>query len=142
MEKIEKDILNTSDDLKKMPFTTPEGYFEGVNRSVMARIAAEETSEETSSAERKPLRLILAPYLSLAAMFAVIVCAGSLFLKYLPFSSTTDEFEDMAYLDIIPVTEPDMIYYAGNYETEYVTEEDIAEYLIYSGVDIESFETE
>lgn len=141
MKQIEKDILSTSEDLKKMPYAVPEGYFDGLNRSVTARIAEEKSSEETSSAERKHLRLTLAPYLSLAAMFAVIVCAGTLFLKYLPFSATTDEFEDMSYLDIIPVTDPDMIYCAGNYETEYVTEEDIAEYLIYSGIDIENFET-
>lgn len=131
MKNIEKDILSASEDLKKMPFTTPEGYFEGVNRSVAERISTS-----------RSLRTRIAPYLAMAAMFAMIVCAGSLFLKLAPSAPVQDELSDLSYLDIIPVTDPDMIYYADNYDFEEVTSEDITEYLIYSGVDLENMITE
>ncbi|MGN0188514.1 MAG: hypothetical protein ACI395_03255 [Candidatus Cryptobacteroides sp.] len=124
--------MRTSEDLKKMPFTTPDGYFEGVNRSVNERISVS-----------RDLRSRIAPYLAMAAMFAMILCAGSLFLRVLsPTDAQDGVYADMSYLDIIPVTDPDMIYYAGNYDFEEITPDDIAEYLIYNGVDIENMVTE
>ena len=143
MENIEKDILNSTDELKKMPFTTPQGYFEGINDSVASRIRASSGAAVQGEYSSRPVIARLTPYLAMAAMFAMIVCAGSLFLRVLsPEDAQEAEFADMSYLDIIPVTDPDMIYYAGNYDPVAISDEDITEYLIYSGVNIESLITE
>ena len=123
------DILLDCQELKKMPFTVPEGYFESFK-------------EET----RKPMvqklsfRKIVMPYIAVAAMFAFMVTTGTLLLE-----RSTPEYQ---------MTEEDYFMFSDNmmntiaYEMEYgtqfaeaeINDEDIINYLIYTGVTAEQIE--
>ena len=83
----------------------------------------------------------MAPYLSMAAAFAVAVMAGTVLLR------NTDASDQMTYEDYI--VHSDMMI-SSIYENEYqvadaetaVAEEDIINYLIYTGATAESIEFE
>ena len=64
------DILNDCPELKQMPFTTPEGYFESFK------------AEASRPLVRKiDFRTRIAPYLAMAAVFIFMVTAGTLLLE-------------------------------------------------------------
>lgn len=130
---MEKDILHTlSSELKKTPYSVPEGYFESF-RNRMYR--TENLIEPRGIFSR------MAPYLSMAAAFAVAVMAGTVLLR------NTDASDQMTYEDYI--VHSDMMI-SSIYENEYqvadaetaVAEEDIINYLIYTGATAESIEFE
>ena len=56
------------------PFRVPEGYLDGLEDRLLARIAAEEAVE--SQQPKRPVWRILKPALTLAAMFALIFGMG------------------------------------------------------------------
>ena len=124
------DILNSySSELKKNPYTVPEGYFESLKEGLMR-------SEIQAPAHRNIWEK-LAPYASIAAAFAIIVTAGTFILN------KTVSPEDMTYEDYIVYS--DMMITEGdedeiNIITAEINEEDIIEYLIYTGVTAEVIE--
>ena len=59
--------------LRKNPFRVPEGYFDGMEDRLMARIAAEEAEPVRTG---RPVWRILKPALTLAATFAIIFGMG------------------------------------------------------------------
>lgn len=126
MKEICKDILAERTELRKQPYSVPEGYF------------------ETFKSEMKPyqeqkftLTARLAPYVSMAAVFAFLVTAGTLFLKKsTPYDDLTQE-DFLVFSTAMANTEyyeMDQIADAG------LADEDIIEYLIYCGITPEEIE--
>lgn len=123
------DILKySSDELRKMPYTVPEGYFE----QVKAEISRSTAAEEGVSLWRKAV-----PYISVAATFLLMVSAGTFFLE------KTTQQDGMTYEDYL--VHSDMLIEA-EYEQDTqiadatIAAEDIIEYLIYTGVTAEDIE--
>ena len=131
MNEMERDILNNP-ELRKSPYTVPEGYFDSLRKEVGGYVRP--------VAVKVSLRQKLAPLAAVAAMFIIMVTAGTFFLR-----STSPEDE---------ITQEDYIVFAGDYsgfgiyeeenEEQYaeagVSEDDIIEYLIYTGVSEEIIE--
>ena len=112
-----RDILDSA-ELRKMPFKVPEGYFEQL----------QQRSEEIASSDRKAAPTLLgrlAPYAALAASFLILVVGGTFVLRHS--SSSKVEVDPAAYYE-------EMYASAGE-----MTEEDIVEYLIWSGASVEEF---
>lgn len=124
-----EDILKTCAELKQMPFTVPEGYFDAFKaENARARV-------RTVSLWNR-----LAPIAATAAVFIFLAAAGTFLLEH----SVRD----------YDMTEEDYVMFSDNmmntiaYEMEYgsqiaeaeVSEEDIINYLIYTGVTAEHIE--
>lgn len=127
---MKNDVLHTmSSELRKNPYNVPEGYFEDL-RGRMYR--TENLIEPRSLFNR------LVPYMSMAAAFIIVALSGAILLR------NADE-DYMTYEDYI--VHSDMMV-SSIYEdegqiaeaTEDVNEDDIINYLIYSGVTAEDIE--
>ena len=133
MKDLQKDILQEA-SLKKCPYSVPEGYFESFK---------EKAAKYSQPAEAASLQFkrILRTTISMAAMFALMVTAGTMFLKgvtpedgltqedYIVF---TDGYLDLEMYDTDGMTE--------QYADASLSKEDIIEYLIYTGVSQEFIE--
>lgn len=127
MEEKRPDILNDIPQLRRQAYDVPEGYFEAFKSQMKPY-----REDRQSRAGR------LAPYISLAASFLLLVTAGTLLLQR---STPSDEF-----------TQEDFILYSNNLsginyyeETTQIADagiedEDIIEYLIYSRISAEEIE--
>ena len=128
MKEKNRDILADNPKLKEQAYSVPDGYFSGFKAGMTPY-----ASVEPSLARR------LVPYLSMAAVFIFLVTAGTFFLQQ---TTPADEF-----------TQEDFILYSSNisgiglYEEEPdqladagIADEDIIEYLIYSGISAEEIE--
>lgn len=112
MNEMERDILNNP-ELRKSPYTVPEGYFDSLRKEVSGYVRP--VAVKVSLWQR------LAPLAAVAAMFIIMVTAGTFFLR-----STSPEDG---------ITQEDYIVFAGDYSADAgVSEDDIIEYLIYTGV--------
>ena len=133
MNEHEFDILQSSKDLKKMPFTVPENFFETMKAE--ARKCTEPQVIHVSLWTR------LAPYTAIAAMFLFIFTLGNIFLHNSPdqaTASTEDTIDVIEYEDYLVFNEVGAdisIYYLAeeDYAMEKADDEDIIEYLIYTG---------
>ena len=133
MNEHEFDILQSSKDLKKMPFTVPENFFETMKAE--ARKCTEPQVIHVSLWTR------LAPYTAIAAMFLFIFTLGNIFLHNSPdqaTASTEDTIDVIEYEDYLVFNEVGAdisIYYLAeeDYAMEMADEEDIIEYLVYTG---------
>lgn len=133
MNEQEFDILQSSKDLKKMPFTVPENFFETMKAE--ARKCTEPQVIHVSLWTR------LAPYTAIAAMFLFIFTLGNIFIKSNPEPAAAAseesidiiEYED--YLVFNGVGADISMYYLAEeeYTMEMTDDEDIIEYLIYTG---------
>lgn len=125
MEEMKRDILVEKPDLKQMPYIVPEGYFESFKAQAM-----DSHAKETSMMKR------LMPYVSMAAMFLFLLTVGTLFLQK---SSSSDEF---THEDFLVFSAYDTEYYDEMYQIADagIADEDIIEYLIYSGISAEAIE--
>lgn len=130
MENMEKDILNSSPELKKMPFNVPEGYFDGLKREALK--CAEPKKVHISIWTR------LAPYAAIAAMFLFILVLGKVFLRNDPGESeAVEESADFEDYMVFAGGETDIAIHniaSGQFAENSVEDEDIIEYLIYIGV--------
>ena len=127
--KQEKDILKDCLELKQMPFSVPDGYFESF-KAETSRPMVQKISFWNK----------VAPYAAVAAVFVCLVTAGTFLLE-----RTVPQYQ---------ITEEDYVMFSDNimttiaYEMEYGTqlaeaelsEEDIINYLIYTGVTAEQIE--
>lgn len=129
--KQEKDILKDCPELKQMPFSVPDGYFESF-KAETSRTRVHKVSFWNK----------VAPYAAVAAVFACLVTAGTFLLE-----STVPQYQ---------ITEEDYVMFSDNimttiaYEMEYgsqiaeaeleLSDEDIINYLIYTGVSAEFIE--
>jgi len=119
-----KSNSNIPDRLRQMPYSVPDGYFDSLSETVLKRIPA-----------RRPAILRFAPY---AAVAAAVLLAAVLFTRP---SGLAEELADdsFAFADIIPQTDPDAIWYSQASEEE-LSEEDIINYLLFTGVGAETLE--
>lgn len=124
----EKDILQTRPELKKSPFTVPEGYFEEFK-----------TGSRRPEADSKiyPVWKKVVSFASIAAALTAFVITGYIFLqKVTPaddFMLSDEQIADLVYN--IPVTEDaEAYFYAANVETE---DDEAVQYLILSGLEPE-----
>lgn len=128
MKEKNRDILADNPKLKEQVYSVPDGYFSEFKAGMTPYAYV-----EPSLARR------LVPYLSMAAVFIFLVTAGTFFLQQ---TTPADEF-----------TQEDFILYSSNisgiglYEEEPdqladagIADEDIIEYLIYSGISAEEIE--
>ena len=124
------DILNNcSAELREMPYSVPVGYFDTLKDDLQRR-------SNPVCTERKRMNRFV-PYASVAAALAILVSAGTFFLK------STSEAEGMTYEDYLVhseiLTDEDFHKDIDIVENE-INEEDIIEYLIYTGVTAELIE--
>lgn len=127
--KKENDILKDCVELKQMPYSVPEGYFESFKAEAVRPVV-----------RRVNFWNRFAPYAAMAAVFVFLVTAGTFLLE-----RSTPQY---------PMTEEDYMMFSDNimttiaYEMEYgyqlaeaeISEEDIINYLIYTGVTPEHIE--
>ena len=132
MKDLERDILQEA-SLKECPYSVPEGYFESLK----------ERAVKYSKPAPVPVfqfKRILMTAVSLAAMFTLMVTAGTFFLE------KATPAEDMTHEDYIVFSDGyfDLEMYDGSMSEQYaeasVSDEDIVEYLIYTGVSEEFIE--
>lgn len=123
--------MNKNSDISdKTGFQVPEGYFD----KLKARL-----SEIPSNYVQISLWQRIRPYVALAACFAVTFAVGTGILKLTasPDVSEADEFyNSLGYADIIPVTLADPALYESDSQMV-VSEDDIVDYLIETGVSTE-----
>ena len=118
-------------------YDVPEGYFEQLQSRLVNIPAQQEQPEKVIPVFHK-----VRPYLALAACFVMAFCVGN-FILGISTRPANDEitFEDICYADLIPVTNPYMIYedspYAVYGQQEAATEDDILEYLISTGASVD-----
>jgi hypothetical protein len=111
-----------------MPFCTPEGYFE----QTKAEIKRQTTAPKVVSLWDR-----VSPHLSVAAAFIIMLTAGTFILER---TSSEDDmtYEDyLVHSDMLISTEYDNESY---YAEANMAEEDIVEYLIYTGMSAEAIE--
>ena len=127
--KKENDILKDCVELKQMPYSVPEGYFESFKAEAVRPVV-----------RRVNFWNRFAPYAAMAAVFVFLVTAGTFLLE-----RSTPQYQ---------MTEEDYMMFSDNvmttiaYEMEYgyqlaeaeISEEDIINYLIYTGVTPEHIE--
>lgn len=110
-----------------MPYVVPEGYFS-------------ELEERLGAIPRRNVAVSrfdkLKPYVALAAAFLIIVTCGTALLRFTSghaVDSNLSMFDEIALADLIPVTDPYMIYTAKENETQ----DAFASYLIDSGITLD-----
>ncbi len=135
------DILTGSKDLKKMPFSVPEGYFEGFDAVMRRRIRQEEKSGQGQTGKtRGAIRLV--PIISAAAAaIAIFVAIGLMFKSSSTAVNPEDSLQDsdiiFYYSELMPATVPESIYHSYDLTDAELSDDDIVNYLIYSGVDVD-----
>ena len=130
MKDSERNIMY-DDSLRKCPYSVPEGYFDSLKERAM---------KYAQPAPVFQFKRVLYTAVSMAAMFILMVTAGTFFLK------GVTPAEDMTQEDYMVFTEGyiDLEIYDEDLSEQYadasITDEDIVEYLIYTGVSEELIE--
>lgn len=122
-----KDILKENLKLKDMPFSVPEGYFDSFKREVC--------KQQTPSLWKR-----FVPYASVAASFLLIVSAGIFILEKTVSKDLMSQEDYIVFSDNMMNTisyEMDSDYKLAEAE---INDEDIINYLIYSGISAEEIE--
>jgi hypothetical protein len=133
MKDSERNIMY-DDSLRKCPYSVPEGYFESLKERAV-------TYSKPAPAPVFQFKRILTTAVSMAAMFVLMVTAGTFLLE-----NTTQE-EDLTQEDYIVFSDGYFgleMYDDGGLSEQYadasISDEDIVEYLIYTGVSEELIE--
>ena len=132
MKDSERNIMY-DDSLRKCPYSVPEGYFDSLKERA-AKYA------QPTPAPVFQFKRVLYTAVSMAAMFILMVTAGTFFLKGV--TST----EDLTQEDYMVFTDGyiDLELYDDGLSEQYadasISNEDIVEYLIYTGVSEELIE--
>ena len=125
MKTQDNDILKQDGNLKEMPFSLPEGYMESLRKEL--KTIPQRNTKKISIFNR------ILPYISLAAAFAMIVTIGGFILE-----KTTQQ--DLSYEDYIVFSDDmtnTLLYDTDELYADALSDDDIIEYLIYTGVEIE-----
>lgn len=124
---MERDILAAKPELKNMPYSVPEGYFETFKAQAVPY-------------KEKEIGLVgrLMPYVAMAAVFVFLVTAGTFFLQR---TSPAEEFTHEDFLVFSSGISNSEYYESMNQIADAdLAEEDIIAYLIYSGISAEEIE--
>ena len=124
-----KDILKENTQLKQMPFSTPEGYFESLKQNL----------KDKGHDSRGIGTVAIWSRISVAAAIAILVTAGAILMSS---PSTANEFTEEDYLVFSDDISTDVIYSASTLYayTEEISDEDIIEYLIDSDWETDDIE--
>jgi hypothetical protein len=125
MKTQDNDILKQDGNLKEMPFSLPEGYMESLRKEL--KTIPQRNTKKISIFNR------ILTYVSLAAAFAMIVTIGGFILE-----KTTQQ--DLSYEDYIVFSDDmtnTLLYDTDELYADALSDDDIIEYLIYTGVEIE-----
>ena len=112
--------------LKETPFTVPEGYFSTFKESVYLK-------EDSAKAPRQNRS---SRYIAIAASFTLLLGVGLGALRGL---DKTDEYDDIDFMVLSDMSAANY-YDLLSYDDTELTEEDIIQYLIESGEDIDYIE--
>ena len=127
--KQEKDILKDRVELKQMPFSVPEGYFDSFK------------AEAKKPMVRKlNFREMVMPYVAVAAVFIFLVTAGTFLLENATPRYQMTEEDYMMFSDNMMTTIAYEMEYGAQYAEANISDEDIINYLIYTGVPAEFIE--
>ena len=126
MDNMEKDILHNS-ELKKNPYGLPDGYFDTLKKDLIK-------CSEPQKVVPISIWARLAPMLAMAATFALLVAAGTFYLRN---SAATPGLTEEDWYVFSDQYSDFAIYESGSeqYADLGMDDEDIIEYLIYTGVD-------
>lgn len=128
MKNKDRDILAEALELKKMPYSTPEGYFDSFKANMKPSV---HPHGQTFVGQ-------LMPYAAMAAMFLFLVTGGTFILRH-----ATPQ-EDLTQEDFIVFSTgmTNTLYYEdmNQIADAGIADEDIIEYLIYSGISAEEIE--
>ncbi len=126
MKEKERDILAERSDLKKMPYILPEGYFDEFKKNMRL--------PEAHSPMKKAM-----PFVSIAASAALLI-AGGLMLSQL--AALDDDFtqEDFLVFSNSMINPEYYEYSSEQYADAEIANDDIIDYLIYSGITAEEIE--
>ena len=127
-----KDIIEDA-GMRKMPCSVPEGYFE----NLQARLSTIPSEHPITLDVRPALWGRIRPYVALAAAFIFMVVAGTGILKLSTKGlNAQDDIDELySYAGYVLMTDPYAFY--DEDESSSPTEDDIAEYLLNTGVPIE-----
>ncbi len=125
MGKINRDILAERPELKGMPYSVPEGYFDAFKAQVKPY-------------EARPAWKRMMPYASVAAALLFLFTAGTLFFQRGMNEHEITQEDFLVFSNSIT----DMEYYGqtDHFAEAEVADDDIIEYLIYSGISMEEIE--
>lgn len=117
----------------KAPYDVPDGYF----KSLQARL---ETIPTMTGRTVGPVQR-MKPYLALAACFLAAVLIGNTVLRSTTSDvATHDYYNEITLADLIPLTQPDEVFMTVAPERDTISEEDVIDYLITSGMSPEMIE--
>ena len=132
MKDSERNIMY-DDSLRKCPYSVPEGYFDSLKERA-AKYA------QPAPAPVFQFKRVLYTAISMAAMFILMVTAGTFFLKGVTSAEDLTEEDYMVFTDGYI----DLELYDDGLSEQYadasISNEDIVEYLIYTGVSEELIE--
>jgi hypothetical protein len=132
-----KGILDSRTDLKKNPYSVPDGYFDEL-KSRLCRIPEEGEDALRHREPSRPGKLV--PYLALVASFAAIFIFGTAILHTFSGKSSAEEeepvSESVVAASLMPLTEYVVTADSSDTVTE-AGEEVIEEYLISTGTSSE-----
>lgn len=129
--KTENDILQSAPELKRMPYSAPEGYFSSLKKGLKEIPLPSEASV--------PIHSLFLKFIPVAASFAIVAGLGMFF------SNRSDSMQELTHEDFLVFSDNyvNTIYYSQDEaqiaEAE-LADEDIIEYLIYSGISAEAIE--
>jgi len=126
--KSEKDII---DSIGKPVMGVPEGYFDNL-KDRLAAIPEAKTVEPA-------IWMRLRPYVAMAASFVAILLIGNAVLKGTFSNGRADDqdFTESTYAEMISLTHPEAVYQVMEYGHDDLSDEDIINYLIESGTEME-----
>lgn len=118
-------------------YSVPEGYFSQLQNRLEAIPAQQSGNVRVVS----PVWSKVRPYVALAACFVMAFFVGNFILgRSSQPAQDTLTFQDICYADLIPVTNPYIIYDDSPYTYEVqetISEDDVVEYLISSGASVD-----
>lgn len=124
-----QDILKERPELKKMPYSIPDGYFE--------QFKAKAYRHQTVTVS---LWNRLAPYAATAAVFLFLVSAGTFILERTNTDNGMSQEDYILFSDNLMNTITYDEYSESQLADAEINEEDIINYLIYSGISPEEVE--
>ena len=128
------DILDSNKHLKDIPFGIPDGYFDSLEENVMSPAVSARTS-----GRRAEIRHIV---MRAAAVAAAIVLGSISVPRHIRSEKDKEQMENdcFFYTELMPVSgTADVLYGSDNSyiaDTD-LSDEDIIDYLIYSGIPVE-----
>ena len=132
MKDSERNIMY-DDSLRKCPYSVPEGYFDSLKERAVKYA-------QPAPAPVFQFKRVLYTAISMAAMFILMVTAGTFFLKGVTSAEDLTEEDYMVFTDGYI----DLELYDDGLSEQYadasISNEDIVEYLIYTGVSEELIE--